>query len=154
MGVYTYTLRTKTQNVELPSGEIVAANIMSYLCRSNDHDTSWMWPGDYGYKYACVLKAQIESCQARWRYHLGPIYIIVENSAIYRADDPSKACVWYDCDDMAKADGVTLVGLLDARVRRGRKLAWTIKGEINGCGESITQSRDESEVTHRPQEAV
>lgn len=152
MGVYTHTLRTKTQNVELPGGEIVAANIMGYLCRSNDHDVHWMWPGDYGYKYACMLNAQIESCKARWMYHRGPVYIIIEDSAIYRADDPSKACVWYDCDDLAKADGVTFVGLLDTRVRRGRKLAWTIKGEIDGSWKSVTQGGDES-ATHRPQDA-
>lgn len=150
MGVYTHTLRTKTQNVELDDGTIVQANIMGYLCRSNDHDTSWMWPGDYGYKYACVLNAQIESCQARWKYHLGPVYIIIEDSAIYRADDPGKACVWYDCDDLAKADGVTFVGLLKTRVRRGRKLVWTIKGGIDGIGKSVTQSRNEQEATHRP----
>jgi hypothetical protein len=129
MGVYTYTLRTKTQAVELPGGAIVDANIMAYLCRSNDHDTFMLYPGDYGYKTAMALNAQIEACQQRW-WRKGPVFIIHEGAKqgweIYRAESAAKAAVWYDCDSMTMTEGVTLVGRLGPRVRRGRKLVWTV----------------------------
>lgn len=129
MGVYTYTLRTKTQAVELPGGTIVDANIMGYLCRSNDHDTMFLYPGDYGYREAHLLQAQLERVKDRF-YHHGSVFIIQEDSKqgweIYRAEDAEKAAVWYDCDSMTRTEGVTLVGRLGPRVRRGRKLVWTV----------------------------
>ena len=129
MGVYTYTLRTKTQNVELPGGEIVKANLLGYLCRSNDHDTFMMYPGDYGYRTAMALNAQIEACQQRW-WRKGPVFIVQEDAKqgweIYRAEDAAKAAIWYDCDSMTRTEGVTLIGRLGPRVRRGRKLVWTV----------------------------
>jgi hypothetical protein len=129
MGVYTYTLRTKTQNLELPGGDVVAAHVYGYLCRSNDHDMSWMWPGDYGYKTAVLLNAQIERAQERF-YGVGPVYVITEHADqgdyVYRAEDAEKAAVWYDCNCPTETEGVTKVGRLGPRVRRGRRLVWTV----------------------------
>ena len=132
MGTYTYTLRTKSQNVELPGGEIVPANLLGYLCRSNDHDTFMLYPGDYGYKRAMALNAQIEACEQRWWRH-GPVYVIQEDAkqgyTLYHVEDPQKAYHWYDCEDYAKSPGVTVVGRLGPRVRRGRRLVWTVMTE-------------------------
>jgi len=129
MGVYTYTLRVKTQNAELPGGEIVPAHLYGYLCRSNDHDTFSMWPGDYGYKRAMGLNATIERTQERF-YGKGPVYILTDYASqgdyLYRAEDAEKAAVWYDCNCPTETKGVTKVGRLGPRVRKGRKLVWTI----------------------------
>ena len=129
MGVDTYTLRTKTQNVELPGGEVVAANVLGYLCKSCDHDTFMLYPGEYGYKRAVGLNATIERTQERF-YGKGPVYFIGEDAGqgypVYRAEDAEKVALQYDCDDPAKIEGVTLVGKVGERVRRGRRLVWTI----------------------------
>lgn len=158
MGTYTYTLRTKTQNVELPGGEIAQANLLGYLCRSNDHDT-FMHPGDYGYRTAMALNAQIEACQQRW-WRKGPVYVIEADAKqgyrVYRAEDAEKAAVWFDCDRYEDTEGVTLVGRVGHRVRRGRRLVWTIMTEAEAAafdwGEEEAQrqaaARREREATN------
>lgn len=131
MSTYTYTLRTKTQNLELADGTVVAANLYGlcgYLCRSNDYDASWLCPGDYGYKRAMGLNATIDKTKERWRGKSA--YIITEDPAqgewVYHAEDAEKAAVWFDCNCPTEAEGVTKVGRLGPRVRKGRKLVWTI----------------------------
>jgi len=153
MGVYTYTLRTKTQNLELPGGEVVVANVMAYLCRSNDHDMTFMWPGDYGYKEGLLLNAAIERCQDRF-WNKGEVYIIHEDSKqgyeVYKAEDAHKACVWYDCDAMTSMEGVTLVGRLGSRVRRGRKLVWTVMADDEA--EAFDKAEEEKRRAERAEQ--
>lgn len=136
MGTYTYTLRTKQQNVELPGGEIVKANLLGYLCRSNDHDTFMMYPGDYGYRTAMALNASIEQCQERW-HGKGLVYVIEATAKqgyrVYRAENAQKAAVWIDSESYEDTEGVTLVGRVGPRVRRGRRLVWTIMTEMEAA---------------------
>lgn len=151
MGVYTYTLRTKTQNVELPGGEVVPAHIMGYLCRSNDHDTMFLYPGDYGYREAHLLQAQLERAKDRF-YRKGPVFIVHEDAKqgyeVYRAEDAEKAAIWYDCDRMESTEGVTCIGRLGPRVRRGRKLVWTVMTDEQA------QAFDQAEEEKRQAERV
>jgi len=159
MGVYTYTLRAKTQSVELPGGEIVDANIMAYLCRSNDHDTMFKYPGDYGYKEAILLNAQIERAKDRF-YGKGPVFIIHEDAKqgfeVYRAESAEKAAVWYDCDSMTRTEGVTIVGRLGPRVRRGRRVVWTIMTEVEAqaLDQAEKEKRQAEQLEHKRQAII
>ena len=95
-----------------------------------------MYPGDYGYKTAMALNAQIEACQQRW-WRKGPVYVIEAKAnqgyRVYRAESAEKAAVWFDSDPYEDTEGVTLVGRVGPRVRRGRRLVWTIMTEAEAA---------------------
>lgn len=129
MSNYTYTLRTVTHNI-LIDGNIVGANVSEFLCESRAWDASFALLGESAHRRASALKTQVRRCRARWA-DKGPVYFIVGAPEVgyqlYYADDASAVAVWSDGESLTTKPGVKFVGLLEEKVKIGRRSVWTIR---------------------------
>lgn len=112
MGIYVYTLRTKS--ITANNCKIHA---FKYLCRANDLEDPWT-----GFsKRTHLLQINIQRVEDRWTPENMPKYIIIEDftigTPIYEIKE-NFSPVWYDSDEL-KAE---IVGYL---TKHGRK--WTIQ---------------------------
>lgn len=117
MGVYVYTLRASRPAMVEGVGVVYR---LDYLCRAGSLDDAFATGRRLTLLRNSMNRTRELFGDAPVNYVLGDVE---EGAEVYRCDDASKVSVWYDFDRLHGEK----VGTLGKRVRRGRRMVWTLE---------------------------